>query len=322
MAMTDHVVLLVGGVGGAKLALGFQQILPPDQLTIIVNTGDDFWHWGLRICPDLDTVLYTLAGRVDQNTGWGVADDTTHALETLAEITPDAAWFRLGDRDLATHLYRTGRLGQGATLTQVIDELRRGMGVGPAILPMTDSVVATLVHTVDQGMMAFQEYFVRNRWLPAVRQITYEGADAAVISPEVQRALEAATLLVIAPSNPWLSIAPILAVAGMTETLASLAIPRIAVSPIVAGRAIKGPTAKLMKELGYAATPAVIMHKYRSVIDGYVYDLRDEPLLPDLAIRMLQADTLMMTEADKRALAAAILAWQHELHLAEPEFAE
>lgn len=302
-----NIVLLVGGVGGAKLALGFQQILPPEQLRIIVNTGDDMWHHGLRICPDIDTVLYTLSGRVDQQNGWGVAEDTTTTLETLRALGADA-WFRLGDKDIATHLYRSARLREGWVLTDVIDALRRAMGIAPRILPMTDDEVATIVDTVEYGELEFQDYFVRHRWQPRIRELRYVGADDARLTPAVADALQWAQAVIIAPSNPWLSIAPMLAMRDFYEALMARHIPRIAVTPIVQGKALKGPAAKLMAELGHEPSPESVLRFYDDVLTGFVYDERDG-LRESYAKRTLALDTIMLTDADKARVAQALMDW-------------
>ena len=303
----NRIVALVGGVGGAKLAHGLAQILPPERLTIIVNTGDDFWHYGLRICPDLDTVMYTLGGLVDPANGWGVAGDTTAALDAL-RVYGEEPWFRLGDRDIATHLLRTQRLQQGERLTTIMRELTGRLRIGPVVLPMTDAEVATIVHTREYGPLPFQTYFVKHRWQPAVTAIEFDGAEAAWVSPEAEDALTQADAILIAPSNPWLSVAPILAVPGLRELLLRGDRPRVAITPIVGGKALKGPAAKLMAELGYDVTPDAVCAYYGSAINGFVTDVRDpEPEQP--AMRILRTDTVMNSDQDRARLAAQILAW-------------
>ncbi|HYO88327.1 MAG TPA: 2-phospho-L-lactate transferase [Candidatus Limnocylindrales bacterium] len=309
----EKIVALVGGVGGAKLAHGLAQILPPEQLTIIVNTGDDFWHHGLRICPDLDTVMYTLAGLVDPVNGWGVAGDTTAALDALAAYG-DESWFRLGDRDIATHLLRTERLRQGERLTTITHDLSRRLHIGSRILPMTDAEVATIVHTRETGPLPFQEYFVKYRWQPAVTAIRFEGAEAASLSPEAVAALNHVDAILIAPSNPWLSVAPILAVPGLRARIESAQLPRVAITPIVGGRALKGPAAKLMAELGYTVTPESVAGYYGSVINGFVYDERD-PVVDLPGLRVLRTDTIMTTDHDRARFAAQVLAWMEQTSL-------
>ncbi|MFO7323238.1 MAG: 2-phospho-L-lactate transferase [Chloroflexota bacterium] len=303
----NRIVVLVGGVGGAKLAHGLAQILEPERLTIIVNTGDDFWHYGLRVCPDLDTVLYTLSGLVDPVNGWGIAGDTAHMLEALRRYGEEG-WFRLGDRDLATHLLRTMWLRQGRTLTQVMDELRARLGVPQRLLPMTDAEVATVVDTVEHGELEFQTYFVRYRWQPVATAIRYRGLEGASVSEDVARAIGEADAILFGPSNPWLSIAPILSVPGMRELLLARDVPRVALSPIIEGNAVKGPAAKLMAELGYEPSAAAVARYYGDLINGYVFDERDAGLNIPVA-RATTFDTLMKTQADRARLAGQMLDW-------------
>lgn len=303
----QRVVVLVGGVGGAKLALGLQGILSPENLTIIVNTGDDFWHYGLRVCPDVDTLLYTLSGRVNKEWGWGLADDTTTTLEALRAYGEDA-WFRLGDRDIATHLLRTDRLRHGETLTQIVAYLARQMGIDAQVLPMSDAFIETKVNTREHGELDFQEYFVRHRWQPHVTSLRYEGAEEATPTQSVLSAIAQADLLLIAPSNPWLSIAPMLAMPAMRDALRARAIPRVAITPIVGGQAIKGPAAKLMGELGFEVSATSVARYYGDVINGFVQDARDEMANLDSLISVA-FDTIMSTDEDKMRLAKQILAW-------------
>lgn len=304
----EHVVVLVGGVGGAKLAYGLAQILPANQLTVIVNTGDDFWHYGLKICPDIDTIMYTLSGRVDRRNGWGLANDTTQMLSAL-QLYGENTWFRLGDLDLATHILRTHRLAQGETLTQVMAHLCKASGILHPILPVTNAEVPTLIDT-DAGELAFQTYFVRERWQPVIKQIRYVGAQAAQPSAEVQHALASASAIIIAPSNPWLSIAPILAVGNMHDLLrARTDIPRVAVTPIISGEAIKGPTAKIMAELGITPSMESVMAFYTDLINGFVYDLRDSEPASNPAVRTAAMQTLMRSDHDKIQLAQSLLHW-------------
>ncbi len=306
--ITDKkVVVFVGGVGGAKLALGLQQIVTAENLTIIINTGDDFWHYGLRICPDIDTVLYTLSGRVNPEFGWGVADDTTITLDALKTIG-ESPWFLLGDKDLATHLLRTHLVRQGQTLTQIVQHLAKQMGIQATILPMTNAEVPTMVHTQEQGILEFQEYFVKHRWQPIVSSLEYRNMESANVSPQVATALNNADVILFGPSNPWLSIAPILSVPTMRERLLSLDIPRIAVTPIVDGQAIKGPAAKIMAELGYEVTAQTVADYYGDVITGFVYDERDDAF-NTYAKNSIAFDTIMKTTEDKAQLAEAILSW-------------
>lgn len=303
----NHVVILVGGVGGVKLAHGLTHHLRPDQLTIIVNTGDDFWHYGLRICPDLDTVMYTLAGLVDKSQGWGIAADTTDMLAALRRYGEDT-WFRLGDQDLATHLLRTQWLREGQTLTDITQRLTKTLGIHHRVLPMTNDPVGTIIDTVEYGELEFQVYFVRHRWQPTATAIHLHGIDDARMTPEVADALNRADAVIISPSNPWLSIGPILAVPGLAALIREQAVPRIALSPLIEGKAVKGPTAKLMTELGYNLTAAAIAEHYAGIINGFIYDKRDGALdLTPLPTRAL--NTLMTTEHDRVVLARQVLDW-------------
>ncbi|MDX2274507.1 MAG: 2-phospho-L-lactate transferase [Hyphomonadaceae bacterium] len=307
-----HVLALCGGVGGAKLAAGLAAILPPDQLTIIVNTGDDFEHVGLSISPDIDTVLYTLSGLNDEKRGWGLADETWQALAMLGRLgEPD--WFKLGDRDLATHIARTHRLRSGESLSAVTASLARALGIAPAIAPMTDDPVRTEIETADGRVLPFQTYFVAEQCKPVARAIRYAGAQTAKPSPAFLHALQRADLgaVIICPSNPYLSVDPLLALPGVREKLIALRVPRVAVSPIVAGRAIKGPLAKLMAELGVGADVVAIARHYRSLIDCLVIDHADASDAPNIAaegVRAVPAPAIMRTHADRVALARAALA--------------
>ncbi|MFZ4827010.1 MAG: 2-phospho-L-lactate transferase [Phototrophicaceae bacterium] len=300
-----HVVLLVGGVGGAKLAYGFQQILAPEQLTVIVNTGDDFWHYGLRICPDLDTIMYTLAGVVDHKNGWGIQHDTHRVLGMLQQLGENT-WFRLGDLDLATHIIRTRQLQEGQTLTQVTQFLTQHYRINHQILPMTDDNVSTIVQTREYGEMEFQPYFVEHRWQPTVQALHYRGAEHAQLSPAVLDALNDADAIVIGPSNPWLSISPILNIPAMKIALLARDVPRIAVTPLIGGQAIKGPTAKIMRELNIPVTPASIIEFYGDILNGFVYDERDHQPSVE-TVRLFAEDTLMLSDYHKSNLARALL---------------
>ncbi|CAN5873114.1 2-phospho-L-lactate transferase [soil metagenome] len=254
------VVALAGGVGGAKLAAGLQAVLPPGDLTVIVNTGDDFEHWGLTICPDLDTVTYNLAGINNPETGWGLLGESFTTFGAMGQLGGED-WFRLGDKDLAVHLRRSEWLRQGVSLTEVADRLRRSFGIPSNILPMSDTPVRTLVHT-DEGDLPFQHYFVRRRCEPMVIDLSFVGADQARLTDAVQEALSAATLIVFCPSNPYLSLDPILCIPGVRQQLRRMAAPKIAVSPIVGGQAIKGPAAKMMRELGQSISPLTVVDHF------------------------------------------------------------
>ena len=297
------VVALSGGVGGAKLALGLSRVLPADELLIVANTGDDFEHLGLCISPDIDTLTYVLAGLDNPATGWGRRDETWSFMETIATLGGET-WFRLGDRDLALHVERTRRLGAGETLSQITADLCRRLGVAPRVLPMSDDRVRTRLHC-DEGWIDFQDYFVRRQCQPVVRELAFEGADKARPQPDVLLALKSEVrAVVICPSNPFISIEPILAVPGLRDVLIACNAPVVAVSPIVGGRAVKGPTAKMMQELGLAVSSASIAKRYDGLIDGYVVDRADAA---GISSKVHIAPTLMTTLADKEALARTVL---------------
>lgn len=299
-------VLLSGGVGGAKLARGFQQVLDRGRLWVVANTADDVELHGLHISPDLDTLLYTLAGVVDAENGWGLAGDSFHVLEALGELG-EPTWFRLGDRDLATHLLRSRLLGEGWRLTEVSLFLAERFRVAAVLLPMCDERVETVIHTPD-GPLAFQEYFVRERCRPRVERLEFRGAGTARLTPEVEAALAAAELIVIAPSNPYLSVDPILAVPGLRAALQASAAPLLAVSPIVGGRALKGPAAKIMAELGHEASCLTVAQHYRGLADGLVIDEADAGLASRIeGMAVWAVPTVMTTDGDKAALAGRLL---------------
>jgi LPPG:FO 2-phospho-L-lactate transferase len=301
------IIALSGGVGGAKLALGLSRILPPEQLLVVVNTGDDFEHWGLAISPDIDTVVYTLAGLANKDVGWGRADETWSCMETLAAIGGET-WFKLGDRDLAVHIERTRRLRLGESLSAITADLCARLGVGPRVLPMSDDPVRTRLLT-DTGWLDFQEYFVRNRCEPVVRELRFHGAETARPHPDFMAALADPALeaVVICPSNPFISVEPILAVPGVRAALAHCAAPVIAVSPIIAGRAVKGPTAKMMAELGLDPTAGTVAQRYSDLLDGYVIDHADMAEVVSIDARVTLAQTLMTTIEDRELLAKTVL---------------
>ena len=306
--MTGSVVAFSGGVGGAKLALGLARVVPAEDLLVIANTGDDFEHLGLLICPDIDTVTYTLAGVGNPETGWGRADEGWRFMETVAQLGGET-WFRLGDGDLAMHVERTRRLATGETLSAVTDHLRCRLGITARILPMSDDPVRTRLDT-GAGWLDFQDYFVRRRCEPVVRQIVYRGADTARAAPDVLRALAADDLraVVICPSNPLLSIEPILAIAAIRAALVDCRAPVVAVSPIVGGRAVKGPTAKMMRELGLDTSPAGIAGRYAGLLDVLVIDEADVASDTPADIEVIVARTLMTTFEDRERLARVVLA--------------
>jgi LPPG:FO 2-phospho-L-lactate transferase len=301
------VVALSGGIGGAKLSLGLLGILPPDSLSVVVNTGDDFEHLGLRISPDIDTTLYTLADLVNPETGWGQRDESWRFMEAQAQQGGET-WFRLGDRDLDLHVERTRRMHDGESLSTITGDFAQRFGIAARILPMSNEPVSTRVAT-DQGELGFQDYFVRHQCQPTVRALQFAGAAAARPSPDVTAALSAPDLvaIVICPSNPWLSIDPLRALPGMRELLRASGAPVVAVSPLIGGKAVKGPTAKIMTELGLPVTPAAVARHYAGWIDGFVLDTRDKQYAAEIGIPTLLTDTLMQTIADRRRLAAETL---------------
>lgn len=301
------IIALSGGVGGAKLALGLSRIMPPKDLMVVVNTGDDFEHLGLSISPDIDTVAYTLSGLANRELGWGRHDETWSFMETMESLGGDT-WFRLGDRDLALHVERTRRLKRGETLSQVTADLCRRMGVAPSVVPMTDDPVRTRLLT-EHGWLDFQEYFVHRRCEPVVSQLQFQGAGAARPHPAFIAALSDPSLeaVVICPSNPFISVEPILAIPGVREALMACKAPIIAVSPIIAGRAVKGPTAKMMTELGLDPTAGTVAQRYAELLDGYVIDHADMSEVVSIDARVTLAQTLMTTIEDREALARIVI---------------
>jgi len=298
-------------VGGAKLASGLAAVLPPEQLTVVINTGDDFEHVGLSVSPDIDTVVYTLSGLSDEVRGWGVANETWQAIEQLGRLgEPD--WFRLGDRDLAMHIARTRRLRAGETLSQITADLAKRLGIGPALVPMSDDPVRTKVETED-GVLDFQRYFVAEQCRPVARAIGFAGAREARPSPGFAAALARGDLgaVIYCPSNPYLSIDPLLSLPGVRQQIAALKAPRVAVSPIVSGQAIKGPTAKLMTELGASVDVVGVARHYQGLIDKLIIDEADAaeaPRIEALGIAVETAPAIMRSQADRVALAKATLA--------------
>lgn len=301
--MSKRVVVLTGGVGGAKLVLGLMQVMPADQISAIVNTGDDFRHLGFAIAPDLDTLLYTLSGKANAAQGWGREGETWQFMETLKSLGGED-WFLLGDGDMALHVLRTQLMAAGEPLSAVTAHFARAWGVDIAMLPMTNDPVATHLST-DEGDLPFQHYFVARRCAPVVEAIRFEGADSARPAPGVLDAIATADAILIAPSNPWLSVDPVLAVPGIRAALTSARAPVVAVSPIVGGQAVKGPTAKLMGELGLSVTNAAIAAHYDGVIDGLLVDERDGG--NGLALPHAVTDTLMQTLDDRARVARAAL---------------
>jgi LPPG:FO 2-phospho-L-lactate transferase len=304
--MTVRVAALCGGVGGAKLALGLAGRLGPD-LAVVVNTGDDFEHLGLHVSPDIDTVVYTLAGLADPEQGWGRRDETWTFMAVLDSLGGET-WFRLGDGDLAMHVERTRRLRAGERLTEVTRGLARRLGIEAVVLPMSDEPVRTLVDT-DAGTLTFQHYFVRERCAPVVRGLRFDGAERATMTAEVRAVLSSPTLeaILLCPSNPYLSVDPLLAVPGFRDALVHAEAPRIAVSPIVGGRAIKGPAAKIMHELGLEVAARTVASHYEGLIDGFVLDEADAAEADPTGVPTLVTATVMRTLEDREHLADACL---------------
>ncbi len=310
MSRADTVVALSGGVGGAKLALGLAECLG-ERLLVACNTGDDFEHLGLTIAPDFDTVLYTLSGLANPELGWGRADESWNFLETLGRLGGDV-WFRLGDRDLALHVLRTQMLRDGVSPGSIADRLREAFGIAARIQPATQDRLRTIVET-DVGTLAFQDYFVRLRCAPKVTSIRFDGCETARPSPELVEVFSppGPAAYVICPSNPYLSVAPMLAVHGIRQALLQRSAPCIAVSPIVHGQAIKGPTAKIMAEIGVEPSALEVARLWADLIDVLVLDQSDADLTPAieaLGVRVVLAETIMRTTADKVALARVVLA--------------
>ena len=301
------VLALSGGIGGAKLALGLYRVMPPGALTVMANTGDDFEHLGLQISPDIDTLLYTLAGLDNPETGWGRRHETWTFMAAL-EALGGKTWFKLGDGDLATHVERTRRLAAGESLSQIIEDFRRRLGISARLLPMSDDPVRTRLRT-DQGWLDFQDYFVRRRAAPVVREIAYAGAAEARVNLECLAALADSELeaVVICPSNPFLSIDPILALPAYREALRACRAPVVAVSPIIGGKAVKGPTAKIMAELGVPVGAAAVARHYADILDAYIADEADADEVAGLGVEVYLARTLMLTIADRETLASAVL---------------
>jgi LPPG:FO 2-phospho-L-lactate transferase len=309
----DRVLALSGGVGGAKLALGLRNIVPPGRLTVVANTGDDFEHLGLHVSPDVDTLLYTLAGLANPETGWGRRDETWTFMAALAALGGET-WFRLGDGDLAVHVERTRRLRAGEPLSSIIGDFADRLGVRAAIVPMTDDRVRTRVRTGD-GWLDFQRYFVEQQCRPKIMEFMYDGAATAKPHPDFVAAITDPELraIVICPSNPFISIEPILALPGVRQALCAATAPVVAVAPIIGGEAVKGPTAKMMRELGLKVGAETIADRYGDLLDGYIVDDRDSALAAKLRIPSIATNALMVSLADREQLAKMTLAWADEL---------
>ncbi len=311
--MNLKIVALAGGVGGAKLAHGLAQILPPENLTIIVNTGDDFEHLGLYISPDLDTVCYTLAGLANPLTGWGRKDETWNAAENIAKLGGQT-WFRLGDRDLGTHLERSRRLQKGDSLSAITRDFCKAWGIKHKILPMTDDFMPTIVDTVEMGELPFQEYFVHQRCEPTVKGFRFEGAESARPAEGVETAISDADAVVICPSNPWVSIDPILKAIKLKSTFesssASQKKPVLALSPIIGGEAVKGPAAKMYRELGITPSALAVAKHYEGFLDGFIFDRVDAKLeseIRDLGLKTMMIDSLMKDIKGRQRVAKDVL---------------
>lgn len=313
MSEAPTFLALSGGIGGAKLALGLDRVLPPGRLTVVANTGDDFVHLGLHVSPDIDTLLYTLAGLDDPAKGWGRRDETWTFMKAL-EALGGESWFLLGDGDLATHVERSRRLAAGETLSMVTEAFRRTLGIGSRIVPMSDAPVRTRVRT-SEGWLDFQHYFVRRRCEPAVEALEFDGAATARMAPGFVAALAdpALAAIIICPSNPYLSVDPILAVPGVREALAGRRVPALAVSPIIAGQAVKGPTAKMMAELGLEPSAATVARHYAGLVDGFIVDTSDADVAVPAGMRVFTARTLMRSLDDRTNLGRTVLAAAAEL---------
>jgi LPPG:FO 2-phospho-L-lactate transferase len=315
--MSEPIILaLAGGVGGGKLARGLAAVLPPQRLSIVVNTADDFIHLGLHISPDIDSVLYALADLNDPQRGWGLAGETWNFMAAIERLGGDT-WFRLGDRDIATHVLRTQQLNAGRSLSEVTALLAQRLGVTHAVAPMSNDPVRSIVET-DEGPLAFQDYFVRRQCRPVFRGVIFEGAAAARPSAALQAAIERAQAVIITPSNPFVSIDPILALKGVADALHRFRRPVVAVSPIVGGEALKGPLAKMMRERGLDPSPLAVAQHYGGLVDGWIIDDIDcdfTPALEALGCRVRVCNTIMRTLNDKTRLAQAAVEFAEALSL-------
>jgi LPPG:FO 2-phospho-L-lactate transferase len=320
--MTDgrFILALAGGVGGGKLARGLADLLPPDRLAVVVNTADDFIHLGLHISPDIDSVLYALAGLNDPERGWGLAGETWNFMAAMERLGGET-WFKLGDRDLATHVLRTRERSASRTLSEATALLARRLGVAHTVVPMSDDAVRSIVAT-DEGALDFQDYFVRRQCAPKFHGVTFEGAGTARPSEGFRQGLGRAHAIIITPSNPFISIDPMLALPGIKAALRQSRRPVVAVSPIVGGQAVKGPLAKMMRELGGAPSALGVAHYYGRLVDGWIVDNADRDLAPAIeaiGCRVKVCDTMMRTLDDKRRLAHDAVQLAFELATAAVE---
>lgn len=314
--MSAHYLALSGGVGGAKLALGLIQICSSEDLTIVTNTCDDFMHLGLHIAPDLDTVMYTLAGVANTQTGWGRKGETWNFIESLKELGGEG-WFQLGDKDMAVHIERTYRLNKGESLSTVTQALSKALGIKHPIVPMSDDRVQTMVAT-EQGELSFQHYFVRDRCEPKISGIRFDGINEARPSPNFVAALSNPELagVILCPSNPFVSIDPILQIPGVRAMLDKLTVPIVAISPIVKGLAIKGPAAKMMQELGKESSVQSIAQHYEGLVDGLIIDTQDSDIcakIEAMGMKVKVTNTIMNTLDDRKDLAATALQFIEEM---------
>ena len=313
MSRPNKILAITGGVGGAKLALGLAKVLDPEQVIFAVNVGDDFSHLGLHISPDIDSLTYALAEENNQELGWGRSGETWQFIETLGSLGGDD-WFRLGDKDMALHMRRSGLLGDGATLTEATAEITQRMGVAHAVIPISDDPIRTVVQS-EQGNLAFQHYFVRERCQPTVSGFRFDGIEDAALNPALETYLADCDGIIICPSNPFVSVAPVIEVAGLLAATAH--IPTIAVSPIVAGTAIKGPAAKMMQELNIPSSAlAVAEHyqgKYPGLLDGFVIDASDADDLDQFKLPTVATPSVMISLTDRIALAERCLSFFDEL---------
>jgi LPPG:FO 2-phospho-L-lactate transferase len=302
------VTALAGGIGASKFLVGLAGVMAPEDITVIGNTGDDIELFGLRICPDLDTIAYTLAGVVNHETGWGLAGDTFESLKWLARYG-EPSWFKLGDRDLATHVYRTNQLRLGSSLTSVTDQIRCSLGIRSKILPMSDAYTPTRVAT-DGGEMHFQEYFVRRRCEPRVKEIRFDGIETSQPAAGVVDAILDADAVIVCPSNPMISIGPILAVPGVRDALCETAAAVVAITPIIGGRALKGPAADMLRDLGHEASATGVARIYRDFVDIFVLDEADAASKPRIEMfcrRVVVTNTVMTALKEKQALARCVM---------------
>ena len=297
---------ITGGIGGAKLALGLSKLLTADELCFVVNTGDDFEHLGYHISPDLDTLTYTLAGMSNREVGWGRANETWNFMEALDQLGGET-WFQLGDKDLALHSLRRELLNKGATLTGATREITQALGIAHDLFPMSDEPVRTIVHTVEQGKLAFQHYFVRERCAPSVTGFEFDGIASARVNPNLIAVLRDCAGVIICPSNPFVSVDPILSIPGMRTAISTSGVPVVAVSPIVSGLAIKGPAAKMMAEMHIPNTAVSVAEHYGDLLTGFVLDEQDSALADAIDLPTLATPSIMKSLDERRALAARVL---------------